>query len=85
MISLSKKQHEYVLSIIDQDKQLYERIKESVSLNDSTYEYNMDDDLEIDFIDFLQDKQVEVGYDKDYKPNEDWEKIQEIMDMINNQ
>ena len=82
MIKVSKEQHEYILSILNKNDNLKNRILKVTSLVTDKYQYNMDDDLEIDFNDFLQDKQVEIGYDVNYKPNEDWDKIQIIMDEI---
>ena len=54
-------------------------------IENNNYMYNADDDLELDLYDYLQDKQVEFGFDKDYNPNEDWEKIQKIIDEVYNQ
>lgn len=83
MIKLNKEQNEYILSILSYD--LKDRVMECVSLVNGNYEYNFDDDLEIEFNDFLQDKQVEVGYDEHYNPNDEWEKIQKLIDLIDNQ
>ncbi|WML35354.1 hypothetical protein [Clostridium sp. OS1-26] len=85
MIKLSKEQHNYVISILDKNNILKDRILKVSSLINNDYEYDMDDELEIDFYDFLQDKQVEIGFDKDYKPNEEWEKIQILIDEVYNQ
>ncbi|GEM_PF-2502343 len=85
MINLSKEQHNYLKSILDKNLELKSRILNVSSLSKDSYQYDMDDDLEIDFYDFLQDKQVEIGFDKNYKPNEDWEKIQILIDEVYNQ
>lgn len=85
MIKVSKEQHEYILSILNKNDNLKNRILKVTSLTTDKYQYSMDDDLEIDFNDFLQDKQIEIGYDVNYEPNEDWEKIQTIMDEIYHQ
>lgn len=85
MIKVSKEQHEYILSLLNKNDNLKNRILKVTSLISDKYQYNMDDDLEIDFNDFLQDKQIEIGYDVNYEPNEDWEKIQIIMDEVYNQ
>ncbi|HAK43701.1 MAG TPA: hypothetical protein DCM59_14610 [Clostridium sp.] len=85
MINLSKEQHNYLKSILDKNLELKSRILNVSALSKDSYQYDMDDDLEIDFYDFLQDKQVEIGFDKNYKPNEDWEKIQILIDEVYNQ
>lgn len=73
------------VSMLQDNKKLRERIiKSSLHVNDQ-YEYNMDDDLEIDLKEFLEDKQVEVGYDEKYNPNKKWENIQQLIDLIDNQ
>lgn len=59
MIILSKQQHDYVISILNKNDNLRNRILGVASFVKEDYEYDMDDSLEIDFYDFLQDKQVE--------------------------
>lgn len=83
MICLNKEEHEYVLSLLD-DK-FKKRIMDVLKVENNNCIYNTDEDLEIDFYDFLQDKQVEIGFDKDYNPNENCEKIQKIIDKVYNQ
>lgn len=80
MIKLDKENHNYLQSILD--KELKNRILKVESLNNDIYQYDMDDDLEIDLCDFLEDKQVEIGFDENYKPNLEWEKIQKILDEL---
>lgn len=81
MIKLNKEQHEHLIQIVD-DFHLREKILQVATLNNDSYQYDMNDDLEIDLYDYLQDKQVEIGFDKDYNPNENWEKIQKIIDEV---
>ncbi|MDY4950315.1 MAG: hypothetical protein SO128_13200 [Clostridium cadaveris] len=83
MIKLSKEHHNYLISILDDH--LKKRIINVLMIENNNYMYNADDDLELDLYDYLQDKQVEFGFDKDYNPNEDWEKIQKIIDEVYNQ
>jgi len=85
MINLSKDQHNYLKSILCENLKLKNRILNVSSFLNDRYQYNMDDDLEIDLYDFLQDKQVEIGFDKIYKPNEEWEKIQILLDELYSQ
>ena len=80
MIKLDKENHNYLESILDEE--LKNRILNVESLNNDIYQYDMDDDLEIDLCDFLEDKQVEIGFDENYKPNLEWEKIQKILDEL---
>ena len=82
MIIVSKEQNKYILNILKNNKELQNRIIQSSMPIRNNIQYNMDDDLEIDFKDFLEDKQVEIGYDKNYNPNIEWEKIQKIIDLI---
>ena len=84
MIIVSKEQNKYILNILKNNKELQNRIIQSSIPIRNNIQYNMDDDLEIDFKDFLEDKQVEIGYDKNYNPNIEWEKIQKIIDLIDN-
>lgn len=84
MIIVSKEQNKYILNILKNNKELQNRIIQSSMPIRNNIQYNMDDDLEIDFKDFLEDKQVEIGYDKNYNPNIEWEKIQKIIDLIDN-
>lgn len=83
MIKLSKEHHNYLISILDD--YLKKRIINVLMIENNNYMYNADDDLELDLYDYLQDKQVEFGFDKDYNPNEDWENIQKIIDEVYNQ
>lgn len=82
MIKLTKEQHNYILFILTENHELKNRIINVSSLSEDSYEYKMDDDLEITFYDFLQDKQVEIGFDKNYNRNEVWEKIQILIDEV---
>lgn len=85
MIIVSKEQNKYIVDILKDNEKLRNRVINSVMYANDNIHYNMDDDLEIDFKDFLEDKQVEIGYDKNYAPNGEWEKIQKIIDLIDNQ
>jgi len=83
MIRLSKDQHNYVMSLLDDE--LKNKILDVATQDDKNYKYDMGDDLEIDFYDFLQDKQVEIGLDKNSKPNKNWEKLQLLIDEVYDQ
>lgn len=85
MIIISKEQHKYILDILNYNKELKTRLIQSLIYTNNAIKYYMNDDLEIDFKDFLEDKQIEIGYDKNYNPNDEWEKIQNIIDLIDNQ
>lgn len=81
MIKLNKKQHDNLIKIVD-DLELRDKILNVSKLINENYNYNMDDDLEIDLYDFLQDKQVQTGYDEGYNPNSNWEDIQSLIDEL---
>lgn len=85
MIIISKEQHKYILDILNYNKELKTRLIQSLLYTNNVIKYYLYDDLEIDFKDFLEDKQIEIGYDKNYNPNDEWEKIQNIIDLIDNQ
>lgn len=85
MIIISKEQHKYILDILNYNKELKTRLIQSLIYTNNAIKYYLNDDLEIDFKDFLEDKQIEIGYDKNYNPNDEWEKIQNIIDLIDNQ
>lgn len=81
MIILNKKQHENLIKAVD-DLQLKDKILNVSNLINENYHYDMDDDLEIDLYDFLQDKQVQIGYDEGYNPNSNWEEVQKLIDEL---
>ncbi|NLK93993.1 MAG: DUF1128 family protein [Clostridiales bacterium] len=81
MIILNKKQHDNLINLVD-DLELKDKILNVSSLINEDYHYDMDDDLEIDLYDFLQDKQVQIGYDEGYNPNSNWEDVQKLIDEL---
>lgn len=83
MIKISKEDHNYLFDILDDE--FKKRINNVLVIEDDNCIYNADENLELDLYDYLQDKQVECGFDKEYNPNENWEKIQKIIDEVYNQ
>lgn len=84
MIILNKKQNDNLIRIVD-DIKLKDKILNVSNLINENYHYNMDEDLEIDLYDFLQDKQVQIGYDEGYIPNSKWEEVQKLIDELYHQ
>lgn len=83
MIKVSKEDHNYLFDILDDE--LKKRINNVLVIEDDNCIYNADENLELDLYDYLQDKQVECGFDREYNPNENWRKIQKIIDEVYNQ
>lgn len=81
MIKLNKKQQDNLIKIVD-DLELRDKIINASNLINEIYHYDTDDDLENDLYDFLQDKQVQIGYDEGYNPNSNWEDIQNLIDEL---
>ncbi len=82
-ISLDKKLFDYMVENV-KDKEISEAIqsKKEENQNESKVYFEIDVDTKIDLLDYIEDLQLEIGFDNEDYLNENGKKIQEIYDQI---
>ncbi|WP_373599433.1 hypothetical protein [Paraclostridium bifermentans] len=78
-IKLNIKIYDYLINILDE--KLKNRIKDSIYEKDNVY-FHMDVDTKLDIMEYVEDKQLEIGFINEDYLNEDGKKLQTIYDEI---
>lgn len=78
-VSLNKDIFEYLLSILNY--KLKDEIKDVVKENDKFY-FSITVDTKLDIMEFVEDKQLEIGFVNEDYLNEDGKKLQIIYDEL---
>lgn len=80
-IKLSKELYNYLISVISDDKVLQEKIESNSIVEDDAI-ITVDVDTKIELMEYVEDLQLEIGFENEDYLNEDGKKLQDIYDEI---
>ncbi|AJG98860.1 hypothetical protein LF65_02274 [Clostridium beijerinckii] len=79
-IFLDKNLFSYLIENLN-DEEIKKAISKNNEENDNVH-FEIDVDTKIDLLDYIEDLQLEIGFDNEDYLNEDGKKIQEIYDQV---